>query len=99
MIHMEKNKFLNPKYTTCVSDLLDIMDINVNEDSMSDMSSVFNASISVDLNKSDNKKEFLKSRNMLETKKKSIESNMKSFNTKTHSPNRLYNVNKLDSAD
>lgn len=63
------------------------------------MSSVFNASISVDMNKSSNKSEFLKSRSMLQSKKNSIENNMKSFNTRTHSPNRSKNLNKLDSAD
>ena len=36
---------------------------------------------------------------MLQTKKNTIENHMKSFNTKVHSPSKLYNVNKLDSAD
>lgn len=72
MISLEKGKFLNPKYSSCVSDLIDAMKIDVHEDTMSDMSSVFNASLSVDLNHKASKNEFLKSRNMLETKKSSI---------------------------
>ena len=71
MVLMEKNKFLLPKYSTSFSDIIDSLDIQIDFDSMSDMSSVFEASISLDVKKTD-RSQFLKSRTILQEKKNTI---------------------------
>ena len=54
MYILEKGKFMVPKYSTCFTDLIETMNININFDSMSDASSRISASFSIHGGNEDN---------------------------------------------
>jgi hypothetical protein len=66
MFLLEKGKFMAPKYTSCFTDLIDSLHINVNYDTLSECSSVMSQTFS--LGKGDND-DRLKSNQLLASKK------------------------------
>jgi hypothetical protein len=47
MFILEKGKFMTPKYTSCFTDLIDSLNIEINYDSMSDASSMMSQTFSL----------------------------------------------------
>lgn len=68
MVSMEKSKFLAPKYSVFMLDLVEYLEVSIDFDSMSEMSSVFEDSISFD----GGRNQFLKSKSVLQEKKNTI---------------------------
>ncbi len=63
MFHLERGKFMSPKYTSCMGDLVHALNIEINYDTMSECSSVFNMTF-----KKDEGEEELQSRQALKLK-------------------------------
>jgi hypothetical protein len=84
MFLLEKGKFMAPKYTSCFTDLIDSLHININYDSMSECSSVMSQTFS--LRKDNDTDDRLKSNHLLASKKNLLELRAtKIFNSSTFS--------------
>ena len=72
MFLLEKGKFMAPKYSTCFNDLVDFMNIEINYDTLSDVSSLASQTFSL---KKDNdpEQDVFKSRSILQNKKNNLE--------------------------
>jgi hypothetical protein len=85
MYLLEKGKFMQPKYSTCFGDLIGLLGIEINYDSMSDASSIVSQSFTVVGEGKEGERQengamstnrggdFLRSRTILQSKKNEIE--------------------------
>ncbi len=69
MFIMEKGKFMPPKYSSCFTDLIDSLGIDINYDTMSECSSMMSQTFSLRKNSADNDNEQLRSNALLNNKK------------------------------
>ena len=53
MFLLEKGKFMAPKYTSCFTDLIDNLNIQINYDSLSECSSMMSQTFSLRKNSAD----------------------------------------------
>lgn len=53
MFLLEKGKFMTPKYSTCFTDLIEFLNIDINYDSLSDASSMVSHSFSLKKDQAD----------------------------------------------
>lgn len=53
MFLLEKGKFMAPKYTSCFTDLIDSLNIQINYDSLSECSSMMSQTFSLRKNSAD----------------------------------------------
>lgn len=89
MYLLEKGKFATPKYTSCFTDMIQSLSIEINYDSLSDVSSsmisqTFSLKKSRQQTINDIEDDTLKSRNILQTKRNLLES---------HKNNHLSQIN------
>lgn len=69
MYVLEKGKFMPPKYSSCFTDLIETMNIEIDYDSMSDASSMISQTFSIKRDSTDGNDEAMKSRIILQNKK------------------------------
>lgn len=77
MFLLEKGKFMNPKYSTCFSDLIDTLNIEINYDTLSDASSMVSQNFSLKRERTDVEEDVFKSRAILQSKKNYLETHQK----------------------
>lgn len=70
---MEKGKFMAPKYTSCFTDLIDSLNIEINYDSMSECSSMMSQTFSLRKDSVELDGEQLRSNALLNNKKNLLE--------------------------
>lgn len=70
MFLLEKGKFMPPKFTSCFTDLIEALHINVNYDTLSECSSVMSQTFSLRKEDTDDR---LKSNQLLASKKNLLE--------------------------
>ena len=100
MALMERAKFLLPKHSTGIDDLISALEIQINLDTESDMSSVYSESFSLSIdNKRSTKEQFLKSRNMLQTKKHTLQNAFRADRSKELDISANKHITHLDMAD
>lgn len=73
MFLMEKGKFMAPKYTSCFTDLIDSLNIEINYDSMSECSSMMSQTFSLRKDSVELDGEQLRSNALLNNKKNLLE--------------------------
>lgn len=73
MFLMEKGKFMAPKYTSCFTDLIDSLNIEINYDSISECSSMMSQTFSLRKDSVELDGEQLRSNALLNNKKNLLE--------------------------
>lgn len=69
MYILEKGKFMPPKYSSCFTDLIETMNIQIDYDSMSDASSMISQTFSIKRDPNEGNEDAIKSRVILQNKK------------------------------
>ena len=77
MYILEKGKFMAPKYSTCFTDLIDALSIDIDYDTLSDASSLASQTFSIKRDPTDAEEGPVKSRVILQNKKSMLEAQKK----------------------